>query len=329
MDFVGTFQTALRAAFGPDAAVYALLAIGLNVHYGYGGLRNFGHVGFALVGAYGVGCTVATFELPLALGVVVGIALAAVLALALGVPTLRLRADYFAITTIAAAEILRVVARSTSAEDLTGGPFGLQALAGDYLDLNPINAGRYGTGQFSYTHTQLWSMLVTWGLVVVCAVVVALAMRSPWGRVVRSIREDEDVAASLGKPVFGYKLQVLVLGGVIAGLGGVMLALANSTVNANTFQPQVTFFIYAVLIIGGAATRLGPIVGAMVFWFLFAGSQSFLGELDGEGYLPGFLEGAEARGALATALIGALIVALMALRPQGLFGRRQEMALDV
>jgi branched-chain amino acid transport system permease protein len=128
--------------------------------------------------------------------------------------------------------------------------------------------------------------------------------------------------------VFAYKLQVLVLGGVIAGLGGVMLALANSTVNANTFQPQVTFFTYAVLILGGAATRLGPVVGAMLFWFVFSGAQSLLSQLDSEGHLPGFLQGTEAQGALATALIGALIMALMTLRPQGLFGRRDEMALD-
>jgi branched-chain amino acid transport system permease protein len=328
VDIVGILQTALRSAFGPDAAVYALFAIGLNVHYGYCGLRNFGQVGFALVGAFGVGCCAATWDLPLWFGIIVGILLSVALALALGVPTLKLRADYFAITTIAAAEILRVVARSSSATDLTGGPFGLQAFAGGFLDLNPIHAGRYGTGQFSYTHTQLWSMIVTWALVAICAVFVALAMRSPWGRVVRSIREDEDVASSLGKPVFGYKLQVLVLGGVIAGLGGIMLALGNSTVNANNFQPQVTFFTYAVLIIGGAATRLGPIVGAMVFWFIFAGAQSLLEQMDKQGYLPGFLEGAEARGALATALIGVLIMAVMALRPQGLFGRRSEMALD-
>lgn len=328
MDWLGIFQTGLRSAFGPDAAVLALLAIGLNVHYGYCGLRNFGQIGFALVGAYGVGCTVATFDLPLWLGVVVGLVLAAVLALALGVPTLRLRMDYFAITTIAAAEILRVVARSSSAEDLTGGPFGLQAFAGDYLDLNPFGAGRYGTGQFSYTHTQLWTMVVAWTLVLLCSVVVMLAMRSPWGRVVRSIREDEDVASSLGKPVFAYKLQVLVLGGVIAGLGGIMGALGNSTVNANSFQPQETFFAYAALIIGGAATRVGPVVGALLFRFLFTASQALLSQLDGEGHLPGFLQGQQAQGAMAITLIGVLIMALMALRPQGVFGRRDQMALE-
>src|SRR5690606_529982 len=146
----------------------------------------------------------------------------------------------------------------------------------------------------------------------VCTVVVALAMRSPWGRVVRSIREDEDVASSLGKPVFAYKLQVLVLGGVIAALGGVIQALGNSTVNAITFQPQITFFAYAVLIIGGAATTLGPIVGALLFQFIFTAAQALLSQLGREGHLPGFLEGEQAQGALAIALIGVVIMVLMA-----------------
>ena len=103
-------------------------------------------------------------------------------------------------------------------------------------------------------------------------------MSSPWGRVIRSIREDEDVANSLGKNVYAYKLQSLVLGGVLAGLAGVMLALGANTVNANSFAPQVTFFLYAALILGGAATRIGPIVGAMLFWFILAGGQTALAE---------------------------------------------------
>jgi branched-chain amino acid transport system permease protein len=328
VDLVGILETSLRSAFGPTAVFYAFLAVGLNLHYGYCGLRNFGHVGFALVGAYGVGIAAATFDLPLPVAVLIGLALAALFGLALGVPTLRLRTDYFAITTIAAAEILRLVARSDSATDLTGGPFGLQAFADGFLDLSPINPGRYGIGELSYTHTQLWTMLVGWSLVALCTLLVALAMRSPWGRVVRSIREDEDVASSLGKPVFGYKLQVLVVGGVIAGLGGVVTAMGNSTVNANAFLPQVTFFAYAVLLMGGAATLWGPIVGALAFQFFYTGSQALLAELGSEGYLPGFLEGEQAQGAAATALVGALIMALMAFRPEGIFGRREEMALE-
>jgi len=130
VDLISVAETALRSAFGPQAAVYALLAIGLNVHYGYTGLLNFGQVGFMLVGAYGVGISVATFGLSLWAGVGVAVVLGIALALLLGVPTLRLRSDYFAITTIAIAEVLRLLVRSSPATGLTGGPFGLQSVAG-------------------------------------------------------------------------------------------------------------------------------------------------------------------------------------------------------
>jgi neutral amino acid transport system permease protein len=325
MDLVGTFQSALRAGFGPTAASYALLAIGLNLQFGYAGLANFGQVGFMLLGAYGVGITVATWGWSMWLGIVVGLLACVVFALLLGLPTLKLRADYFAITTIAAAEILRFVFRSSTARDLTGGPFGLQSIAGDFHDLNPFDQGRYGIGQFSYTHTQLWTMLCAWSVVVLAVLFVAALMSSPWGRVIRSIREDEDVAASVGKNVFAYKLQALVIGGVIGGLAGVLLALGNATVNANTFQPLVTFFAYAALIMGGVGTRLGPVFGAILFWFIFTGSQSLLSGMSSEGWLPTFLRGGDAQGALAAVLIGALVIGVTAFRPQGVFGKREDM----
>jgi neutral amino acid transport system permease protein len=307
--------------------VYALAAIGLNMHYGYTGLRNFGHVGFLLVGAYGVGISVATFGWSMWVGIAVGILASVVLALLLGLPTLRLRSDYFAIATIAAAEILRLVARSTSATDLTGGPFGLQGVAADFASLNPITPGRYGFGSFTFSAGQLWAMLVTWTLVLVATLVLMRLMKSPWGRVIRSIREDEDVARSLGKNVYAFKIQSLVLGGVLGGIGGVMLALAANTVNANTFAPQVTFFLYAALILGGAATRIGPIVGAMLFWFILASGQNALRQAGAEGILPGFLGDSTSQGALAYAVVGVGLVGLMVFRPQGIFGSRQEMEL--
>ena len=139
MDFEAIFGSALRSALGPQAAVYALLAIGLNVHYGFTGLLNFGQVGFMLVGAYGVGISVATFGLPLWVGVLVGLLAGVVLALILGAPTLRLRADYFAITTIAVAEVLRLLVRSSPARPLTGGPFGLQSVARRVLRAQPVH----------------------------------------------------------------------------------------------------------------------------------------------------------------------------------------------
>jgi len=327
MDFVAIFQNGLRGAFGPVAAAYALAAIGLNMHYGYTGLRNFGHVGFMLVGAYGLGISVATYGWSMWVGIGVGILASVALALLLGLPTLRLRTDYFAIATIAAAEILRLVARSTSATDVTGGPFGLQGVAQDFADLNPITPGRYGVGRLTYSSGQLWAMLVTWILVVLATLLLMRLMRSPWGRVIRSIREDEDVASSLGKNVYGYKLQSLVLGGVLAGLAGVMLALAGNTVNANSFAPQVTFFLYAALILGGAATRIGPIVGAMLFWFVLAASQTALAEAGRADLLPGVLQDSTAQGALAFALVGVGLIVLMAFRPEGIFGSRREMDL--
>lgn len=327
MDVVAIIQNGLRAAIGPVAAAYALAAIGLNIHYGYTGLRNFGQVGFMLVGAYGVGVAVATWGWSMWVGIVVGILASVALALILGLPTLRLRTDYFAIATIAAAEILRLVARSTSATDLTGGPFGLQNVATAFADLNPIADGRYGVGRLTFSAGQLWAMLVTWVLVAVATVVLWRLMRSPWGRVIRSIREDEDVATSLGKNTFAYKLQSLVLGGVLAGLAGVMLALGNNTVNANTFAPQVTFFLYAALILGGAATRIGPIIGAVLFWFLLAAGQTALAELGANDLLPGVLDNSTAQGATAFALVGVGLIALMTFRPQGIFGDREEIKL--
>jgi neutral amino acid transport system permease protein len=327
VDFVAIFQSGMRAAVGPVAAVYALAAIGLNMHYGYTGLRNFGHVGFLLVGAYGLGISVATFGWSMWVGVLVGIAAAVVFALLLGLPTLRLRTDYFAIATIASAEILRLVARSTSATDLTGGPFGLQGVSPRFYELNPISPGRYGFGRFTFSAGQLWSMLVIWTLVALATLLLMRLMRSPWGRVIRSIREDEDVARSLGKNVYSYKIQSLVLGGVLAGLAGVMLAMFQNTVNANTFDPRVTFFLYAALILGGAATRIGPIVGAMLFWFILASGQNALRQAGDEGLLPGVLGDSTSQGALAYAVVGIGLVALMVFRPQGIFGSKQEMEL--
>lgn len=404
MDFVAIFQSALRSALGPDAAAYALLAIGVNMQFGHAGLMNFGQVGFMLLGAYGVGVAVATFGWSMWVGIAWAVALCVLFAVMLGIPTLRLRSDYFAITTIAAAQILRIMAGSTSAIDLTGGPHGRQETSNEFLRLNPWRPddGRAGVGLFlqnlagpwaieaalglagvaavgvviavvvrtqlppddrtsrrlrgfasviagvaagvaallalgqmtvnertfsrlAFIPTQYWTMAVAWTLVALATVFVALLMSSPWGRVIRSIREDEDVASSVGKNVFGYKLQALVIGGVIGGLGGVMSTLGNSSVNSHDFVPLVTFFAYTCLILGGVGSRIGPVVGAMGFWFLYRATQSLLSELRDLGWLPDFLGGGDARAALAAVLMGVLLMLLTAFRPQGMFGKREEM----
>jgi neutral amino acid transport system permease protein len=327
VDITAIFGNGLRSAFGPTAAAYALLAIGLNMHYGFTGLLNFGQVGFMLVGAYGVGVSVATFGLPLWVGVLVGIGLAVLLALLLGVPTLRLRADYFAITTIAVAEILRLWVRSGPARDLTGGPFGLQSIAGDFYRLNPIPVGNYGIGRLSYSHQTLWAMVFAWGLALLATGLLIALMRSPWGRIIKSIREDEDAARALGKNVFSYKMQSLVIGGVIGSFAGVMWAIGNNTVNADTYQPQVTFFAYTILILGGAASRFGPLLGAIVFWFVFSSIQTALRQAASADLLPSFIDASSA-GQLALAAVGVALILLMVFRPQGVLGNKREMMLD-
>jgi neutral amino acid transport system permease protein len=328
MDFDVILGNGLRSAIGPEAAVYALLAIGLNLHWGYTGLLNLGQVGFMLVGAYGLAITVATWGWSMWLGIPIGLLAAAALALALGIPTLRLRADYFAITTIAVAEILRLVVRSRPAQGLTGGAFGLQGIAKPFYDVNPIPRGTYGFGVVTFSENRLWVMLVTWVLVLLCTGLLVLLTSSPWGRVLRSIREDEDAARSLGKNVVAFKMQALVIGGMIGGLAGVMFAIRASSANAESYRSTVTFFAYTVLILGGAATKLGPIVGACIFWFVISSIESFLRQADGQGWLPGFLEGPEAVGAVTFIIVGLALAMLIVYRPQGIFGNRNEIRLE-
>ena len=142
MDIVGALQVSLAQLVGPSAIFYALLAIGLNLHFGYAGLLNFGQIGFALLGGYGVGIMTVTYEQPLWLGIIVGLTAAGLLALVLGIPTLRLRADYLAIVTIAASEILRLVFRSTASNEVTGSTNGLFGFADPFTDLSPFDSSK-------------------------------------------------------------------------------------------------------------------------------------------------------------------------------------------
>jgi neutral amino acid transport system permease protein len=327
VDVIAALETGLRAALGPTAATYALLAIGLNVHYGFTGLLNFGQVGFMLVGAYGVGITVAVLGWSLWVGILFGILAAVVLAMLLGAPTLRLRADYFAITTIAAAEVLRLLSNSNVSTRVTGGPFGLQSIATEFYRVNPLSRG-LTWGPFNYSPNVTWVLVVGWGTAVLMSVLVLVLMKSPWGRVLRSIREDEDAARALGKNVFSYKMQSLILGGVIGGLGGVMYTLAGSTVNPNSFRPQITFYAYAMLIVGGIASKFGPLFGAFIFWFLLQSMQGLVRQAASQDLLPDWLSGAAAVGGSAFVLTGLLLALMVVYRPQGLFGKKREIALD-
>jgi neutral amino acid transport system permease protein len=326
VEFDKVLTDGIRAAIGVPAAAYALAAIGLNVQYGYTGLLNFGQVGFLLVGAYGTAITVDNGA-PLVVGVLVGIAAAMALGVLLGIPTLRLRADYLAIVTISAAEILRIVVAARALEGLTGGAFGLQGFANDFFDVNPLPTRRYGVGDVSFDHRSFWIIIVAWTIVAVGSLLVFLLVRSPYGRVLRSVREDEDVARSLGKNAFTFKLQSLVIGGVIGALGGIVIAVDAQFTNADYWQSAFTFFAFTMIIIGGVATVVGPIVGSMVFWFLYQGLDTLLREAIAEGGLGDVLEPTDI-GPIRLALVGLTLMLLMIFRPQGLFGNRLDALVD-
>src|ERR687889_619496 len=226
-ELIDALAVALKAGLGFQAVFLALLAIGINVQFGYTGLLNFGQIAFAMLGGYGIAISVSKWGLPFWVGVLVGLLAAVVLALLLGLPTLRLRADYLAIATIAAAEGLRLLFRSVSASPVTGGTRGLAAFNGDFISLAPWDTSRrYSVLGTRWSGGELWVALVGWVLVALMCLLVRLLMRSPWGRVLKAIREDEDAVRALGKNVYLYKMQSLVLGGVIGALGGMFWIVA-------------------------------------------------------------------------------------------------------
>ncbi len=310
----------LRDMVAVPSCVYALGAVGLNIQFGYAGLLNFGAVASGLVGAYGAAISVDR-GLPLWVGVIVGIAAAALLGVLLGLPTLRLRADYLAIATISAAEIIRVVVNSARLQSITGGPIGLTGVADGFFAVNPIPEGRYGWGSFSFNQNTLWTISVGWTLVALSCLLVWGLARSPWGRLLKAVREDEDAARSLGKNVFVLKLQAFVLGSVIGGLAGIIFMFDGGFVKPDFFVSQTTFNWYLVVILGGVATVLGPPLGAMVYWFIISVLNSVLTQLIGNGWW--FIDGTDV-GSVRYVLVGTAIVLLLVFRPQGLLGDPQE-----
>ncbi|MGH3972702.1 MAG: branched-chain amino acid ABC transporter permease [Pseudonocardiaceae bacterium] len=329
IDVANLLTNGIAALVGPSAIFYALLAIGLNIHFGYTGLLNFGQIGFALVGGYGMGIAVLYFGLPLWLGALVGMIAGAGLALLLGIPTLRLRADYLAIVTIAAAEILRLITRSTSMTEFSGGTQGLTGYGDSFRQLSPFDNGRfYDFFGVRFLGQDLWSMCLGWTVVGLAMLLVFLLVRSPWGRVLKAIREDEDAARALGKNVFAYKMQALVLGGVFGALGGIVFALTTQSLTPDFYSPTQTFFAYAALIIGGAGRVFGPVIGAMIFWFVLSITDNFLRQVTaGNQPLIPFIDDQDV-GAIRFILVGVALALLMAFRPQGIFGRRNEVLLD-
>ncbi len=244
----------------------------------------------------------------------------------LGWPTLRLRGDYLAIVTIAAAEMVRIIGRSQWLKDFTGGNTGIRGkdFKGPFEALSPFPDRLIRIGPCSSTArspTRGGSSLVGWVLVAGFALLFWRLNKSPWGRVLKGIREDEDAVRSLGKNVYSYKMQALVIGGVIGALGGVVWAHGNA-ISPDSMGRTTTFWIWTMLLLGGAATVFGPILGTGVV----------LGALRGRS------RARPARSARTShphrssrsrsLLVGFGLILLIVFRPQGILGDEREFALN-
>jgi len=321
------FSQTITQAIGWAAVVYCLAAIGLNVHFGYTGLLNFGQVAFLAIGAYGLAVTVTTFKLPFWLGIVMGLLGAVILALLLGIPTLRLRADYLAIVTIAFSEIVRLIARSVTFKDTLGGSDGLNGFADQFYALNPFTSP-VNFGPVRFSKNDAWVILVGWILVALCCLFVFLIMRSPWGRVIKGIREDEDAVRSLGKNVYWYKMQSLIIGGVIGALGGFIFAIYAQSVQPDNYATDLTYFAWTIMILGGAARVFGPVLGAIIFWGVVTFVVEVLKNATAAGVIPPNILRTDQVGPIQLMLVGLGLMLLMIFRPQGILGDKKELALD-
>jgi branched-chain amino acid transport system permease protein len=292
------------------AGIFAVMALGLNLQWGFCGLFNVGVAGFVAVGAYASALLTGPpeperfggFGLPVIIGWLGAMAASGFAAFIVGIAALRLREDYLAITTFGVAVVIQLVA--LNAQALTGGPFGIQSIP------KPLS-GLMGTG-FAWNLAYLGIVLA----------VLALAfwalqrlVASPWGRVLRAIREDELAAASLGKRAAAFRLQSFVLGCMLMGLAGALYAHFVGYIAPEDFLPVLTFQIWAMLIIGGSGNNAGAVLGAVVVWAIWSVSGGLIREV-----LPA---AEQARGAaLQVVLIGVMIAAILVLRPRGILGER-------
>jgi branched-chain amino acid transport system permease protein len=309
---------------GVIAGIYTILSLGLYVQFALAGLPNFGHVAFMALAAYTMAIFVIRLQAPMWLAALAGLLASVAFAVLLGGPSLRLRADYLAIVTVAGGEIIRYLALNLL--DLTGGAVGSVGMLGQgnlaqynlawdsmLADLTRALAGPLG----QVADRDLSMLLIVWTLVLVLLGLFWVMVRSPWGRVLRSIREDETAAAAVGKNVFSYKLQVLILGALLGGLAGLLLAWQISVFSPTDYEPTFTFYAYLILILGGM-TRLWAIpLGALLF-----GGTRFLD------FWPLSLVDSGARAFLRLEIVGLLLILLMAVRPQGLLGNRRELLLE-
>ncbi|QUO47018.1 MULTISPECIES: branched-chain amino acid ABC transporter permease [Halorubrum] len=332
------FVAMLTGALGPTyflflvglAGMYALLSFGLNAQWGFTGLINFSVAAFFGIGAYGTALMTASGS-PIAGGFspIVGLAVALVVALALalliGIPTLRLRADYLAIASLGLAEVVRLIVLNE--RWLTNGSAGLRGIPG-FFDgwpvLSTFPEAMPGLrlvvipGSPVILETAFWQAALNVLLVLAFAgaayFVLRRAHRSPWGRVLRTIRSDEDLARALGKNTYSFKMQSFILGSLIMALAGVFYAHLNLYVGPGDLDPITTFYAWVAVILGGSGSNRGALFGGIVIVTIREGTR-FLNDVA----LP--IDPAPLR----LLLIGVVIVAVMRYRPQGVLPPQREL----
>jgi branched-chain amino acid transport system permease protein len=299
------------------ALYYALLCLGLNLQWGVTGLFNVGVAGFVAVGAYVSALLTGPdspehwggLGLPVAVGWAGAAGLAGLCALLVGAVTLRLRHDYLAIATFGIAVTIQLIALNFAR--LTNGPFGIAQIPRPF-------AGWAGT--------PLGRNALYLGLVVLVVAATYLGLerlvRSPWGRVLRGLREDETAAAALGKSPARYRLEAFVLGAMVMGLGGAIYAHFIGFIAPEDFLPILTFQVWTMLVVGGSGSNRGALLGGVLVWGLWSGSGALVAAL-----LPQALQ---ARGAaLQVVLIGVVLAAVLLRRPRGLLGEEAVVSRHV
>jgi len=294
------------------ALIFGIAVLGLNLQWGFTGLFNAGVAGFLAVGAYAMAIltgparesVLGGFELPFIVGLCGAMLAAGACALVVGVITLRLKDEYLAVATFGIAVTLQLVA--VNWEAVTGGTLGLIGIPNPSREL------------FNHPFTQNLFYLSI--VIVVCGLVFWALERivgSPWGRMLKAIREDEEAAASLGKNPVRVRLESFVLGSMIMGLSGALYVGFIGYVSPTDFLPIVTFQIWTMLIVGGSANNAGALLGAVLVWGIWTGSGFLISRV-----VPPELQ--VQGGAMQAVMIGLLLVLTLLLRPRGIIGERRH-----
>ncbi len=252
--------------------------------------------------------------------VLAGMVTAAIAGVLLGLPTLRLREDYLAIVTIGFAEILRRFWTNEQwltegTQGVTGFPLPFRDAVAEWSWLTTLS-DTIGAG----SPYKVLLLLLVLGVLAFVYVTYEILLRSPYGRVLKAIREDEDVASALGKNVFAYKLQALALGSAVAALAGAFLAWHRVFISPNTFLPLFTFYAWIIIVVGGLGNNKGTIIGALFLYTIFE-STRFLNLEQALGVT------SSQAAAFRVFLIGILFIVLMMFKPEGILGKREEMVL--